>query len=178
MRGIDGVYDHARNVPDDLLVELAESGGVIHVNAFGGYLEELEARPERDAALEALDADFPADLSEMSDEELQAYRDARIALDREFPPARSSFEKYVEHLLYTIELVGIDHVGIGADWDGGGGVDGMADVVAVPKITQALLDAGYGEADIEKVWSGNLLRLMRAAEEARTASLDSPEILQ
>ena len=79
--------------------------------------------------------------------------------------------------LYTIDLVGIDHVGIGADWDGGG-VDGMADVVDAPKITQALLDAGYSEDDIAKVWSGNVLRLLRDVEAAKTATLTSPDILK
>ena len=176
--GPDGVYEHARNVPDDLLVQLAESGGVVHVNAFAGYLEELETTPERQAALDAIEAEFGNDLSALSSDRLQAYRASRIEVDREFPPDRSSFEKYVEHLLYTIELVGVDHVGIGADWDGGGGVTGMADVASVPKITHALVDAGYSPADIEKIWSGNVLRLLREVERAKTESLGSPDTLR
>ena len=175
--GPDGVYEHARNVPDDLLVELAESGGVIHVNAFGAYLEALEPTPERRAAMEALEAEYGGFFDPRTDEEMQAYRAARRALEDQLPAPRSSFEKYLEHLFYTIDLVGIDHVGIGADWDGGGGVDGMADVTAVPKITQALLDAGYSEEDIEKVWSGNVLRLMREVEKAKMDILVSPDIL-
>ena len=176
--GPDGVFEHARNVPDDLLIELAESGGVVHVNAFGGYLEALEPTPERVAALEALNAEYGSDFAAMSDAQLQAYRAARIELDGAFPPPRSSFEKYLEHLLYTIDLVGIDHVGIGADWDGGGGVDGMAEVSDVPKITAALTDAGYSAEDIEKIWSGNVLRLMRDVEAAKTATLESPDIVK
>lgn len=175
--GPDGVFEHARNVPDDLLVELAESGGVIHVNGFGGYLEALVTSPERQAALDALNAQFDAHPLMRSKEQNQAYRVARMELDRQFPRLRSTFDKYLEHLFYTIELVGIDHVGIGADWDGGGGVDGMADVTDVPKITQALLDAGYSAEDIEKVWSGNVLRLLREVEAARTSTLDSSNIL-
>ncbi|MEL6826051.1 MAG: membrane dipeptidase [Pseudomonadota bacterium] len=176
--GPDGVFEHARNVPDDLLIELAESGGVVHVNAFGGYLEALEPTPERVAALEALNAEYGSDFAAMSDAQLQAYRAARIELDGAFPPPRSSFEKYLEHLFYTIDLVGIDHVGIGADWDGGGGVDGMAEVSDVPKITAALTDAGYSAEDIEKIWSGNVLRLMREVEAAKTATLESPDIVK
>ena len=176
--GPDGVYEHARNVPDDLLVALAESGGVVHVNAYGSYLEELPETPERDAALEALEAEYGGDVSDLSDEQQEAYDAARDAIDEQHPSPRSSFEKYIEHLLYTIDLVGIDHVGIGADWDGGGGVDGMDDVISVPRITQALLDAGYGEEDIAKVWSGNVLRLLREVEAARTADLVSPNVLQ
>lgn len=175
--GPDGVYDHARNVPDELLVQLAESGGVVHVNAFPGYLEELEENPERDAALAKLREEFGTSFAAMSDEQIAALRAAQLEVDTEFPPDRSSFEKYLEHLLYTIDLVGIDHVGIGADWDGGGGVTGMEEVSLVPKITQALVDAGYGEEDIAKVWSGNVLRLLREVEAARTATLASPDVL-
>ena len=176
--GPDGVFEHARNVPDELLVQLAESGGVVHVNAFGGYLEDLQPTPEREAALEALNAEYGTNFAEMSYEDLSAYRTARLDIDREFPAPRSSFEKYMEHLFYTLDLVGVDHVGIGADWDGGVGCDGMADVSEVPKITSALLAAGYTAEEIEKIWSGNLLRLMRDIEAAKTAELDSPNVLR
>lgn len=176
--GPDGVYDHARNVPDELLVELAATGGVIHVNAFGGYLEELPPAPERVAALDALNVEYGGNVGALSGDQLRAYQRARLALDKQFPRPRSSFEKYVEHLLYMLDLVGPDHVGIGADWDGGGGVDGMADVVAVPKITQALIDAGYSDEEVAKIWSGNLLRLMREVEAAKTTELESPDVLK
>ncbi|MEL6727942.1 MAG: membrane dipeptidase [Pseudomonadota bacterium] len=175
--GPDGVFEHARNVPDELLIQLAESGGVVHVNAFGGYLEALQTAPERQDALDALNAEY-GPFSEMSDEQLGAYRTARLQIDAEFPPPRSTFEKYLEHLFYTIDLVGVDHVGIGADWDGGGGVDGMSEVSDVPKITAALVEAGYSPEDIEKIWSGNVLRLLRDVEAAKTATLGSPDILQ
>ena len=176
--GPDGVYEHARNVPDDLLIQLAESGGVVHVNAFPGYLEELTPSPERAAALAMLSEKYGADYFAMSETQKAAYNAERAILDKEIPAPRSSFETYKEHLLYIIELVGADHVGIGADWDGGGGVDGMSDVTMVPKITQALVDAGYSEGDIAKIWSGNVLRLLRDVETARTAELNSPAILK
>ena len=83
----------------------------------------------------------------------------------------------MEHLLYALDKVGPDHVGMGADWDGGGGVDGMSDITFLPKVTAALLEAGYSEADIQKIWSGNMLRLLREAEEARTSELESPNVL-
>lgn len=175
--GPDGVYEHARNVPDELLKQVAEAGGVIHINAYGTYLEELTPTPERKAALTELREEFGTDFFSMSEETRQAFRLARGAINQEFPAPRSSFEKYLEHLFYALELVGSDHVGIGADWDGGGGVDGMEDVAAIPRITRALIDAGYSEDDIEKVWSGNLLRVMREVEAARNSSLMSPKII-
>ena len=67
---------------------------------------------------------------------------------------------------------------MGADWDGGGGVEGMTDITFLPKVTAALLEAGYSEQDIEKFWSGNMLRLLRQAEEARTSELQSPNVLK
>jgi membrane dipeptidase len=68
-------------------------------------------------------------------------------------------------VLHALEVAGPDHVGIGADWDGGGGVTGMEDVSAIPKITERLLASGYSRDDLAKVWSGNVLRVLRAAEQ-------------
>ncbi|MCA8904247.1 MAG: membrane dipeptidase, partial [Hyphomonas sp.] len=64
---------------------------------------------------------------------------------------------------------GPDHVGMGADWDGGGGVEGMEDVSFLPKVTERLLAEGYTEDDLRKIWGGNLMRVLRQAEEAREA---------
>ena len=68
------------------------------------------------------------------------------------------------HLLHALQVAGVDHVGIGLDWDGGGGVKGMEDVGAIPRITAALLDAGYSRDALSKVWSGNVFRELAAAE--------------
>ena len=77
---------------------------------------------------------------------------------------RATFEDAIAHLLHAIQVAGIDHVGIGADLDGGGGVTGFEDSRDYPKITARLLRAGYSRNDIQKVWSGNVLRILRAAE--------------
>lgn len=175
--GPKAIYDHPRNLPDDLLIAIAEGGGVIQINAYGAYLEALVASPERIAALEALEARFGRDTSAMDEATQAAYRAAWQDLNSKFPAPRSTFEKFMEHLLYTLELVGPDHVGVGADWDGGGGVDGMKDIVDLPKVTAALLEAGYSEADIARIWGGNVLRLMSEVEAARTSNLTSPGAL-
>lgn len=175
--GPDGVYDHPRNVPDEILLKLAETGGVIHVNAFSGYLEQLTPSDERAAALKALEDQYGANADERTDEQREAYSAALSEVNDKFPRPKSTFEKFMEHLLYTLKLVGADHVGIGADWDGGGGVIGMTDVTTVNKITNELITAGYSAEDIEKIWSGNILRLLRDAEAARTAELTSPNVL-
>ncbi|MEM5518223.1 dipeptidase [Henriciella sp. AS95] len=174
--GVDGMYEHFRNVPDELLVAVAEDGGVIQMNALGAYLELLEPSPERSEALDALTAEYGA-FSDMDTETMDAYREARKSVDAQFPAPQSTFEKFMEQVLYSLELVGPDHVGMGADWDGGGGVKGMIDITFLPKVTAALLEAGYSEEDIQKFWSGNMLRLLREAEAARTSTLTSPTIL-
>ncbi|MEO0882562.1 MAG: membrane dipeptidase, partial [Pseudomonadota bacterium] len=106
-------------------------------------------------------------------EALAAYRAALEDINEGFPPPQSSFEKFVEHLLYALEVVGADHVGIGADWDGGGGVTGMEDIASLPRVTDVLVEAGYSAEDIEKIWSGNMLRLLKIAEESATADVGS-----
>jgi membrane dipeptidase len=68
--------------------------------------------------------------------------------------------------LHALKLVGAEHVGIGADWDGGGGVNGMEDVSDLPKISERLLAAGYTQSDLTNIWSGNVLRLLRNAEQS------------
>lgn len=175
--GPKGVYDHPRNLPDDLLKAIADDGGVIQVNAYGGYLEPLVASPERLAAIAQIEAQFGKDTSKLSPEQLLAFRAAREDMDKAFPPPRSTYEKFMEHLIYTLKLVGPDHVGVGADWDGGGGVDGMKDVADLPRVTADLLAAGYTEEDIAKIWGGNMLRLLREVEAAKTSALASPATL-
>jgi membrane dipeptidase len=89
----------------------------------------------------------------------------RQEIDRLYPDTdRPTFDDFMAHMLHALKVVGPDHVGIGLDWDGGGGVVGMEDVVDLPKITDALLKAGYSEADVQKIWSGNVLRVLAAAE--------------
>lgn len=175
--GPKAIYDHPRNLPDDLLKAIAADGGVIQVNALGAYLEALTPSAERTAALSTLAEKYGSDLASLSTDDRKAYRSELREIGKIHPAPRSTFEKFMEHLLYTLELVGPDHVGIGADWDGGGGVEGMKDVSDLPRITEALLVAGYTEEDLRKIWSGNMMRLMRAAEAERAATVMSPNVL-
>jgi membrane dipeptidase len=68
-------------------------------------------------------------------------------------------------ILYTVKLVGPEHVGFGADWDGGGGLAGYEDVSYMPKVTERLLKAGYTETDLANMWGGNVLRVMQQAQD-------------
>ena len=175
--GAKAVYDHPRNIDDELLLELAENGGVIQMNIFGGYLEALEPSPERVAALEELAETYGSNPSEMDPDTLTAWMAARSELNRTYPAPRSTYGKFMEHTFHVLDLIRPDHVGISGDWDGGGGVDGMSDVSMLQKITRDLLAAGYSETDVANIWGGNMIRLVRAAEEARESALISPDVL-
>ncbi|MEL7056088.1 MAG: membrane dipeptidase [Pseudomonadota bacterium] len=175
--GATAIYDHPRNIGDDLLLELAENGGVIQMNIFGGYLEQLVPSPERQTALEVLNEEYGSNPAEMDEATQAAWFAARQELNAEFPAPRSTYEKFMEHTYHVLDLIGPDHVGISGDWDGGGGVDGMSDVSMLQKITRDLLDAGYTRDDVAKIWGGNMMRLVKAAEEGRESPLLSPNVL-
>jgi membrane dipeptidase len=163
--GCKAVYDHPRNVDDDHLRALAAKGGVIQINSYGTYLRAAKPNPQRQQALQALFATRGEGARTKA--EYQAFLARRRDIDRLYPNTdRPSFDDVMAHLLHALQVVGPEHVGIGLDWDGGGGVSGMEDVSAIPKITAALLKAGYTEQDLAKIWSGNALRVLAAAEAA------------
>lgn len=167
--GPKNLYDHVRNVDDGRLTKLAARGGVIQVVALGEFLRDINSPPERDPALAALKEKYgPPRL--MSVTAAAAYRRERRELEAGFPRPRADFEDFMTSLLHVLKIVGPDHVGIGADWDGGGGVTGMMDVSALPRITGRLEAAGYSEQEIANIWSGNVLRLLKAAEDHAVAS--------
>jgi membrane dipeptidase len=164
--GCKAVFDHPRNVDDDRLRALAARGGVIQMNAYGGYLRKLAPNPAREAALNELDKSRPTG-SALTPASYEAWLVRRREVEARYPPAeRATFDDFMAHLLHALKLVGPDHVGIGLDWDGGGGVAGMEDAADVPRITAALVQAGYSEEDIAKIWSGNVLRVLAAARAA------------
>ncbi len=162
--GPSAVYMHPRNIDDARLQRLAEKGGVIQVNALGAYLRELPPAPERQAAMVALRARY-GPLESLNVEQLARYDTERIAIEQQYPAPQADFEDYMRHLLHVLALIGPDHVGIGADWDGGGGVAGMNDISQIPRVTERLVAAGYSQEDIAKIWGGNVIRLLRTAEE-------------
>ena len=175
--GAKAVYDHPRNIDDGLLLELAENGGVIQMNIFGSYLEALQPSPERSAALAALEVEYGTDMQALIPDRLAAWEAERESINDTYPRPRSTYEKFMEHTYHVLNLIGPQHVGISGDWDGGGGVEGMSDVSMLETITRDLLAAGYSAQDVELIWGGNMMRLVAAAEAARTADIVSPNIL-
>jgi len=170
--GCKAVFDHPRNIDDKRLKALADSGGVIQINAMSAYLIPTPKNPAREAAMAALMAKMnpPGGLSAAQQ---QALRVEYRQIQKTYPEPRATLEDYMAQLLHALKVAGVDHVGIGADMDGGGGVVGLEDVAAYPVITKRLLAAGYTRDDLVKIWGGNVLRVLRQAE-AYKASLTPP----
>ncbi len=160
--GCKAVFDHPRNIDDAHLRQLAALGGVIQINTI--YVKADAPNPDRMAAMRDLMAKYP-ETRTLSPAERATYLAERRAVEASHPAVDpATFDNFLANLLHALKVAGVDHVGIGADWDGGGGVVGMEDVVSLPKITEALLKAGYTREDVAKIWSGNVLRVLAAAE--------------
>jgi membrane dipeptidase len=157
--GVKAVADTARNLDNEQLRKLAEVGGVAQMVALGAYVK-LPTK-EQQAARDALDAEFGERASwDQAKRDLYGERRAEIAA---MAPG-ATVSNFVDHIDHAVKVAGIDHVGIASDFDGGGGVEGWQDASATENVTAELIARGYSEADIAKIWGGNLLRVMEAVE--------------
>lgn len=153
------VCDHPRNLTDDQLRALARNGGVIQICFLGAYVKAFPAVPEREKALKELEAKY-GPFREIRDEAVRAKAMAeREAINARFPQARPTVEDLVDHFDHVRKVVGIDHVGVGTDFDGGGGVVGCDDVSGMIHVTEELIRRGYTDREIEKIWGGNFFRV-------------------
>lgn len=153
---------HPHNIDDDRIRRLAARGGVIQVNSLSDYLVDGGETQGYRTALRELRKDYTREpASQTRDLEFEHRLDA---LNTQYHIRRASFDDYVAQILHILKVAGPDHVGLGADWDGGGGVVGLEDVSQLPKITDRLLGAGYTERQIANIWGGNLLRVIRQAQ--------------
>lgn len=156
--------DVARNMDDEQLRALKENRGVMQTVALDSF---VKSPPEKRAALEALREEMgitgsPASVRELSDEKRAEYDRRRGEIDAEWPPA--TVQDFVNHIDHAVEVMGIDHVGISSDFDGGGGIVGWNDASETFNVTMELVRRGYTEEQIAQLWGGNLLRLMRDVE--------------
>jgi membrane dipeptidase len=159
-----------RNMDDEMMHALAATGGVMQTVALGAFVKNTP--PERQAAVTALRNDFGIGgdrrLQNLTAAERSDYDSRMAAIEARWPGAKLS--DFVDHIDYAVKLIGIDHVGISSDFDGGGGVDGWNDASETFNVTLELVRRGYTEDEIRKLWSGNLLRVWRAAERVAAES--------
>ena len=150
---------HPRNVPDDVLRLVAENGGVIMVNFYPGFIDPEAARISQGmfAAMREARAAHPDEAG---------YREAERQWRQENPMPRVTVHDVVDHIDHIVKVAGIDHVGLGSDFDGITQLpEQLEDVSCYPYITQELLNRGYSETDIHKILGGNVLRALRQAEQ-------------
>jgi len=159
---VRALADHPRNMDDEQLRALRENGGVIQVVALDDFVRTPAA--EREAAVDSLRAAIGFEgYSSMTDEQRAAWEAGVAAIDERFPgPDVSDF---VDHIDYAVELIGIDHVGISSDFDGGGGIVGWEDASETFNVTLELVRRGYTEEEVAKLWGENTLRVWRAVED-------------
>jgi len=149
------IADHPRNVPDEVLVELPKNGGVVMINFFSGFVvpESAGVLLEQSALREELKLKYP-ESKEQQERELKQWQ-----LKHPYPAGQ--VEILVDHIEHVIRVAGIDHVGLGSDFDGISKLPvGMEDVSKYPVLTELLLRRGYEEEAIHKVLYGNVLRVL------------------
>ena len=173
--GCKAVNDVDRNLDDKQLKAIATNGGVIQIVALGSYLKAES--PERAEAVRKLREELgmpaggrgrqggPPAQPQTPEQQAEAqkrrtaYMDRMKEIDAKYPSA--TMTDFVDHLDHAVKVAGIDHVGIGTDFDGGGGFAGFNDHSEAPNVTEELVRRGYAEKDIAKIWGGNLLRVWR-----------------
>jgi membrane dipeptidase len=161
------LVDAPRNMTDDMLRAVAKNGGVVQVNFFSGFVDEdyrkamLAQEKDQAAAIENYVDSLKSKGKPVSYIEIDR-------MEREWTAKipRPPFKSLIDHIDYIAKVAGVDHVGLGSDFDGVSGAtpQGMDSAADLPKITQALLDRGYGAGDIRKILGGNLLRVFRQVE--------------
>lgn len=154
--GCVALADNPRNLDDEQLKQLAKNGGVIQIVTVDSFLKQPSS--ERRQAIDELEKQFDDGKIESSQmpEKIKE-------IDAKYPSS-TNVEVFVDHIEHAIQIAGIDHVGIGTDFDGGGGITGFNDHSEALNVTIELLKRGYSEEEIFKIWGGNLLRVWREVE--------------
>lgn len=166
--GVDGIYKHGRNLSDAELLALKANGGVIQCVAFKSYVKDMsdrnefivKARAEAGLPQQQRSRAVPSDPATQA--KMKALRERMRSYDAAYD--KSSVKHFADHIDYAVKLIGVDHVAISSDFDGGGGILGWSDASETFNVTLELVRRGYSDEDIKKLWSGNTLRVWRAVE--------------
>ncbi len=159
------ICNHRRNMNDDMLRAVAKNGGVVMINFEVSFLSEEHRKATDVQDMTIIERQYAEKCgTNLSCQILTGNREVRQKmLEGKLP--KVTWEKIIEHIEHVMRVAGVDHVGLGSDFDGATMPLGMDDASMLPRITQALLDKGYAEKDIEKILGGNLLRVMEKVEQ-------------
>jgi membrane dipeptidase len=159
--GASGRYENLRNLDDEQLQAIRDNGGVAQMVAFRSYVAALA--PEVAAGIAELRATHIGQgWDAATDADVAAYNAGVLALRAKYSDVGLS--AFVDHIDYAVDLIGVEHVGIASDFDGGGGVVGWDNAAETMNVTRELMQRGYSEDEIRKLWGGNILRVLRAAQ--------------
>jgi membrane dipeptidase len=152
--------DVPRNMTDDMIKTLAKNGGVIQINFVPGFVKKPSVQQE--LSMRAIRLKLRQ--TDLSPEDRKLLMDEMKEMNKKNEPNLPTVSDAVDHIEHVIKLTSVDHVGIGMDLDGGGRVQGLNDVSQVRTITEELVKRGYSARDIEKIWGGNIMRVLDQAE--------------
>lgn len=170
--------DHSRNLDDEQLLLMKKNGGVVQAVAFSSYVNtaKSEARAAYMKEINQKVADSlgiewfqRSEFNSLTDAQKTSLMEnypkvlaisKNLVANKKDAPGDTNVADFVDHIDYMVKLIGIDHVGISSDFDGGGGIDGWSDASETLNVTIELVKRGYTESDIEKIWGGNLLRVL------------------
>ena len=179
--GARAICDHPRNLTDDMLRTLAKNGGVVQLNLLSDYIKTIPASPEREAAMKTvLDQWGVKDrralmgaMSKLSEDDQKKARAEFVDINQKYPIQLATVKDAVDHIDHIVKVIGIDHVGMDADFDGGGALADCFDVSQYENMTIELVRRGYSKKDIEKIWSGNFFRVMKVVEKGKAREVAS-----
>jgi membrane dipeptidase len=155
--------ENQRNIDDKMLLALKENGGVIQICILSNYLKTPEPNPELVTKLKEVQQKY-GDYNTLSEEQKRLMRTEYRGIERKYEKF-ATVKDAVDHIDHVVQVIGSDYVGIGTDFDGGGGIDGCKTVADMKNITIELLRRGYSKQDITKIWGGNIMRVLRKVEE-------------
>ena len=162
---VRAIAHHNRNMTDEMIKALAKNGGVIQICLLDDYVKDPDTTTVYYQKRKEFYSNYEARSASMTDDQKRELRKEWRALSEKYPKPLPSVSDYVDHIDYVKKLVGIDYVGIGSDFDGGGGLEDCADVSQFPNITAEMLKRGYTAEEIEKVWGGNFFRVFKTVEQ-------------
>ena len=185
--GVRAICNHSRNLDDEQIRAMGRNGGVIQLVAFNNYVKcdptkDAERNRIRTDAIAALRKEFgiiataPAEIRTQIDALATERRNTFLARQEEIISRRTlgdtpaTVSDYIDHIDYVVKLIGIDHVGVSSDFDGGGGVDGWRNATETFNVTLEMVRRGYTEEQIAKIWGGNLLRVLEQVERVAASS--------
>ena len=159
--GARSVADHPRNIPDNIIREIAKKGGVVQVVAFSSYVKVNKKRTESIINLRDTILTMTGDNNFIPEKHMKLieYKNGMDKINKEFP--LPGIDSFIDHIDHIVDLVGIDYVGISSDFGGGGGIEGWSNASQTFNITNSLLLRGYSKDEVNKVWSENFLRVWK-----------------